>query len=138
MKTNPLLDPMTDAEHLDVNGIRMDVVKAGDGRVKRMIYPPGIRWTTHLKHLVTTELCMHAHVGFLAQGHMQFQYGDGSIVDFVAPQVVVIEPGHDGWVVGDETAVLIEFDFEKETVRRFGLPEVHSHRSGARGDVHKE
>jgi hypothetical protein len=30
--------------------------------------------------------------------------------------------------VGEEPAVLIEFDFEKETVRRLGMPEVHQHR----------
>jgi len=127
MKTNPLLAPMTEGEHLEIKGILMDMVKAGEGRIKRMIYPPGARWATHLKHLVTTELCMHAHVGFLTQGHMRFQYGDGCIVDFIAPQAVVVEPGHDGWVIGDETAVLIEIDFEKDTIRRFGLPETHNH-----------
>jgi len=41
--------------------------------------------------------------------------------------VVAIEPGHDGWVVGEEPAVLIEFEFERETVRRLGLPETHIH-----------
>jgi len=127
MKTNPLLAPLKESEHLEINGVLIDVLEAGAGRIKRMIYPPGTRWTTHLKHLVTTELCMHAHVGFLIQGHMQFQYGDGCLVDLIAPQAVVIEPGHDGWVVGDETAVLIEFDFEKDTVKRFGLPEMHRH-----------
>ena len=45
----------------------------------------------------------------------------------VAPQVVAIDPGHDGWVVGDEAAILIEFDFEGDTVRRLGMPEVHRH-----------
>jgi len=47
--------------------------------------------------------------------------------EFKAPQVVAIEPGHDGWVVGEEPAVLIEFEFERETVRRLGLPETHTH-----------
>lgn len=41
--------------------------------------------------------------------------------------MVAIEPGHDGWVVGEEPAVLIEFEFERETVRRLGLPETHTH-----------
>ena len=49
------------------------------------------------------------------------------MVEFTAPQVVVIDPGHDGWVVGDEPAVLIEFDFLGDTVRRFGLPSAHRH-----------
>jgi len=127
MKTNPLFAPMKEADHLEISGIQIDVVKAGAGRVKRMIYPPGTRWATHLKSLVTTEHCMHAHVGFLAQGHLQFRFSDGCILDFIAPQVVVVEPGHDGWVMGDETAVLIEFDFEKDTIKCFGLPEMHSH-----------
>jgi hypothetical protein len=127
MKMNPLLAPMQGAEHLDINGVQADIVKAGLGRIKRMIYPPGTRWDTHLKHLVSTDLCMHAHVGFLAQGHLQFRFSDGLIVDCIAPQVVVIEPGHDAWVVGDEAAVLIEFDFEKDTVKCFGLSETHCH-----------
>jgi hypothetical protein len=30
--------------------------------------------------------------------------------------------------VGDEPAVLVEFDFEGETVSRLGMPEAHQHR----------
>ena len=40
---------------------------------------------------------------------------------------VVIDPGHDGWVVGDEPAVLIEFDFEGDTIARLGVPATHRH-----------
>ena len=40
---------------------------------------------------------------------------------------VVIDPGHDGWVEGDEPAILIEFDFLGETAKRFGLPDAHRH-----------
>jgi hypothetical protein len=39
----------------------------------------------------------------------------------------VIEAGHDGRVIGDEPAVLIEFDFEGETAAQLGLPERHQH-----------
>ena len=39
----------------------------------------------------------------------------------MAPQVVAIPPGHDGYVVGDEPAVLIEVDFEGQTAERFGM-----------------
>src|SRR5439155_869266 len=46
-----------------------------------------------------------------------------------APQVVAFEPGHDAWVTGTEAAVLIEFDAESDTVRRFGLPPEHRHGS---------
>ena len=74
-----------------------------------------------------TNLCMHAHVGFLARSQIHIQYADGCTAEFAAPQVVVIEPGHDGWVVGDESAVLIEFDFERDTVSRLGMADTHRH-----------
>jgi hypothetical protein len=70
---------------------------------------------------------MHAHVGFLARGRIQGEYRDGCRFDFVAPQALVIEPDHDAWVVGDEPAVLIEIDFERETTARLGLPDTHRH-----------
>ena len=67
------------------------------------------------------------NAGFLARGHIRMEFSDGCTLEFKAPQVVVIEPGHDGWVVGDEPAVLIEFDFENDTVHGLGMPERHSH-----------
>jgi hypothetical protein len=92
-----------------------------------MIYPPGFRWSTHMKKIVGTAHCMHAHVGFLARGQVHIQYADGCTLEFAAPQVMAIEPEHDGWVVGTEPAVVIEFDFEGETAQRLGMPEAHCH-----------
>ena len=126
---DPLLAPMTGTERRDTGGVQVDIARAGEGRVRRLIYPPGFRWSTHVKPLVGTPLCMHAHVGFLARGRIGIQLADGCVAEFTAPQAVAIEPGHDGWIVGDEPAVLIEFDFEAETVRRFGLPDTHRHGS---------
>ena len=125
---DPLLEPLREGEHRDIAGVRLDIVRTGACRVKRVIYPPGFRWSIDMKPIVGSELCMHAHVGFLARGQVHIQYADGCVLEFVAPQVVAIEPGHDGWVVGDEPAVLVEFDFERETVNRLGMPEAHHHR----------
>jgi hypothetical protein len=122
-----LLAPMEDAEHHEVAGLVVDVVRAGNGRIKRIVYPPGFRWSTHMKPVVRTDYCMHAHIGFLARGRVAGEYRDGCSFEFAAPQVVVVEPGHDAWVVGDEPAVMIQFDSEEGTARRFGLPPEHSH-----------
>ena len=121
MNTNPLLSPLKGAAHREVGGVQVDVVPTGNARVKRIVYPVGFRWSKNLKDIVGTPLCMHAHVGFLASGQFNIQYADGATEEFVAPQAVAIAPGHDGWVVGDEPAILIEFDFEGETVARLGL-----------------
>ena len=115
------------AERRDVGGVRLEVIRAGNARVKRMIYPPKFRWSKDMKPIVGTESCMHAHVGFLASGRIHIEYDDGCTVEHTAPQVVAIEPGHDGWVVGNQAAVLIEFDFEADTVARLGMPDRHQH-----------
>jgi hypothetical protein len=124
---DPLQAALEGAEHRELGGARIDIVRAGTVRVGRVVYPPGFRWSTHMKPLVGTELCEHAHVGFLAQGHVQGAYADGCRFDFTAPRVVAIDSGHDAWVVGAEPAVLIQFDAEGDTCRRFGLPDHHRH-----------
>ncbi len=127
--TDTLMAPMKGAEHREVGGVQLDVVAAGNSRVKRLIYPVGFRWSKNMKPLVGTERCMHAHVGFLARGQIHMEFADGCVLEFRAPQVIAIEPGHDGWVVGDEPAVVIEFDFGNDTVRSLGMPEQHTHGS---------
>ena len=124
---DPLFAPIRGAESRDVGHVKLDVVRAGNARVKRMIYPPGFRWSKDMKPVVGSALCMHGHVGFLAHGEIHIEYADGCVVEFAAPAVVSIEPGHDGWVVGNQPAVLIEFDFERDTVAKLGLPTEHRH-----------
>ncbi|WP_303312221.1 hypothetical protein [Hymenobacter sp. BT730] len=121
MNTTDLLGPLKNATRHEIGGVQVDVVQTGNSRVKRMVYPVGFRWSKDIKPKVGTELCQHAHVGFLAAGHLAVQYADGAVEEYVAPQVVAIAPGHDGWVVGAEPAILIQFDFEGETVERLGL-----------------
>jgi hypothetical protein len=127
-RRDPLLSPLKGADRREIGHVRLDVQRAGAARVKRMIYPPGFRWSSDMKPITGTDLCMHAHVGFLARGEIHIEYGDGCVREYKAPQVVAIEPGHDGWVVGQEPAVLIEFDFEGDTVQRLGMPSEHRHR----------
>lgn len=122
-----LLAPMKGATAREVGGVRVEVGQAGAARVKRMIYPAGFRWSKAMKPIVGTDRCMHAHVGFLARGEIHIEYADGCVVEFKAPQVVAIDPGHDGWVVGKEPVVLIEIDFEGETASRLGMPDAHRH-----------
>ncbi|HWI18650.1 MAG TPA: hypothetical protein VNT81_12940 [Vicinamibacterales bacterium] len=125
--SDALLLPIKGATAREIGTVRLEVVSAGAARVKRMIYPPGFRWSTAMKPVVGTDRCMHAHVGFLAKGEIHIEYADGCVVEYKAPEVVAIDPGHDGWVVGREPVVLIEFDFEGETISKLGMPTEHRH-----------
>ncbi len=126
-RPDPLLDPVKGAERRNIGHVQLEVGRAGAARVKRMIYPAGFRWSVDMKPQVGTDLCMHAHVGFLARGEIHIEYADGCVVEHKAPQIVAIDPGHDGWVVGKEPVVIIEFDFEGDTVNRLGMPSSHRH-----------
>lgn len=124
---NPLFAPVKGATRRDVGGVQLEVGRAGAARVKRMIYPPGFHWAKDMRPVVGTELCMHAHVGFLVHGEIHIEYADGCVVEHKAPQIIAIDPGHDGWVVGKEPVVLIEFDFAGDTVAKLGMPAKHEH-----------
>lgn len=119
--SDPLLADMKSCETRTLGGVQVDVFRAGAGRVKRMIYQPGFRWSTHLKPIIGSDLCQHAHVGFIARGELHVKFADGHVEEFAAPQAFAVPPGHDGWVVGNEPAVLIEFDFEGQTAEKFGI-----------------
>jgi hypothetical protein len=121
MQEDPLLGPVAGAVSQDFAGMSIDVGRVGSARVKRLVYRPGGRWSVHVKPLVGTDWCEHAHVGFLARGHFVGEYADGSSFDYVAPAVISVDPGHDSWVEGDEPVVLIQFDFERDTVELLGL-----------------
>jgi hypothetical protein len=122
-----LEQPMPGAMHSEVGGLAVDEIEAGRGRIKRVIYPPGWRWTEHMQPVTGGERCMHAHVGFLVQGRMTVEYADGCREAFQAPAAVVVPPGHVGWVEGDEAAVLVQYDCGPETVDVLGLPAEHQH-----------
>ena len=121
----PRIAALRGAIRKDVGGVRIEFGRAGTARVKRAIYPAGFRWSVHMKPVIGTEHCMHAHVGYLEAGAIRIEYPDGYAEEFVAPQIVAIAPGHDGAVIGSRPAVLIEVDFEGNTVERLGLPPTH-------------
>jgi hypothetical protein len=127
MATDTLLGPIDGAERREVGGVQVDAVRTGHARVKRIVYQPGFRWSKDMKPITKTEFCGHAHVGFLARGRIRVEYPDGCTKEYSAPAVISIEPGHDGAVIGNEPAVLIEIDFESDTIARLGMPDGHRH-----------
>jgi hypothetical protein len=124
---DPLIGPIEGAEHHSRAGVEIDLVRAGHARMKRVVYPPGFRWSKDMKPEIGGDRCMHAHVGFLARGAIAGEYADGCAFAYEAPAFVALDPGHDAWVASDEPAILVEFDFEGETTEKLGLPPEHTH-----------
>ncbi len=54
VKKSTLLAPVKGAERRVIGHVRLDVGRAGAGRVKRMVYPPGFHWARDMKSVVGT------------------------------------------------------------------------------------
>jgi len=89
---------------------KIDIVHMGGASAARMSLQPGWRWSECIKPIVGTDSCQIHHEGMLASGHMHVRHDDGTELEIVPGDAYVIEPGHDAWVVGDETVVGYEFD----------------------------
>ena len=87
----------------------IEVVKLADGEVGRFTFQPGWRWSEHIKPVVGGDSCQTHHVGLLISGRMGLETDDGEKGEVGPGSVYSIPPGHDGWVVGDEPVVTVEF-----------------------------
>lgn len=70
---------------------------------------PGWKWSEDVRPIAGTAQCEHRHVGYVIRGQLHVTMKDGSTMDFVAGDTYEIPPGHDAWVVGDETYHGVEF-----------------------------
>jgi hypothetical protein len=88
----------------------IEVVRLGGATAARFTFQPGWRWSQDVGPVVGTASCQTRHVGAVHAGTLHLVHEDGTEVEVSAGDAYVIEPGHDGWVVGDEPFVGLEFE----------------------------
>ena len=84
-------------------------VKLGDISATKVVLEPGWKWSECVKPAVGGDSCQAGHVGVIVQGTLHCIHDDGTEVVASAGDAYYFAPGHDGWVVGDETVVGYEF-----------------------------
>ena len=67
------------------------------------------RWSKDIKPIAKTELCEAPHFLYQLSGRMKVVMRDGQEVESGPGDVVIIPPGHDAWVVGNEPVVVIDW-----------------------------
>ena len=87
----------------------IDEVTAG-----RVTLEPGWKWSECVKPLAGTESCEVQHTGYVVAGRMNVVMNDGSEQEIGPGDMYVIRPGHDAWIVGDETFVGVDFSSDIE------------------------
>jgi quercetin dioxygenase-like cupin family protein len=88
---------------------KLEVVQLGDVTVARGVFEPGWKWSEHIKPIAKTESCQVLHTGYIVSGRMGIRMDDGTEAEFGPGDAYVIPPGHEGWTVGDEPVVALEF-----------------------------
>jgi uncharacterized cupin superfamily protein len=86
----------------------MDVVTLGDFTLGRGVFEAGWRWSEDVKPIAGTDSCQTHHTGICLSGRMGVQLDNGDELEIGPGDVVVIEPGHDAWTIGDEACVLLD------------------------------
>jgi len=87
----------------------VEIVNVGDGVVGLATFEPGRKWSDHVKPIAGTESCQAAHVGYVLSGRQVILMDDGTQLEIGPGDVVSIPAGHDGWTVGDEPCVVLDF-----------------------------
>lgn len=88
---------------------RVEIFKLDNYTLGRATFYPGWKWSESLKKTAGTDSCECGHVGYQLQGTMHIKSDDGREYDIRAGETFYIPPGHDGWVVGDEPCIVLDF-----------------------------
>ena len=97
---------------------RLELVKIGGALIGRATFEPGWKWSTSLQPIVKTKSCEAPHFQYHVAGTLMIQMDNGTTFEAKAGDVSLLPIGHDAWVVGDEPAVVVDFqgmlDYAKE------------------------
>jgi len=93
---------------------KMDIVSVDEVTAGRVTLEPGWRWSEAIKPIAGTNSCEVQHTGYVVSGRMRVVMDNGSEQEIGPGDVYVIRPGHDAWVIGDETYVGVDFSSDME------------------------
>lgn len=88
---------------------RIELVKIGGATVGRAIFEPGWRWSTSVQPLAKTKSCEAPHFQYHVSGVIMVRMDDGTELECRAGDVSLLPSGHDAWVVGDQPAIVVDF-----------------------------
>ena len=87
---------------------KFEILHVGGMTLGRAIYQPGWKWSDDVGD-EGESLCRVEHVGMVVRGCAAVQMDDGQVIELRAGDVFHVPPGHDSWVVGDESYESLHF-----------------------------
>jgi hypothetical protein len=87
----------------------VEIVNVGGSAIGRAIFEPGWKWSTSVQPLAKTQSCEAPHFQYQVSGTLEILMDDGTRLTSRAGDITLLPTGHDAWVVGNEPAVLVDF-----------------------------
>ena len=84
-------------------------VQIGGQVVWRSRLKPGWSWLKNAKPRTGVDFCPAQHSEYVVQGRIVYRMQDGTTVEGKQGDFLIIEPGHQGEVVGDEECILVDW-----------------------------
>jgi hypothetical protein len=88
---------------------KVEVVDLGGSQVMKAQFEPGWRWSECVKPVVGGDSCQVPHLMYTLKGQMIVKMDDGTEIEIGPGDATFIPPGHDAWIVGDETFEAVDF-----------------------------
>jgi len=87
----------------------IELVVIGGATVGRAVFEPGWKWSTSVQPIAKTKSCEAPHFQYQISGVMMVAMDDGTQFESRPGDVTLLPSGHDAWVVGNETVVVVDF-----------------------------
>jgi len=88
---------------------RLELIKIGGAMIGRAVFEPGLRWATSVQPIAKTSSCEAPHFQYHVTGVLRIRMDDGTEFDCRPGDISLLPSGHDAWVIGDEAAVVVDF-----------------------------
>ena len=88
---------------------QLELVTLGGVTFGRGTFQPGWRWSTSVQPLAKTKSCEAPHFQYHVSGVLRIKMDDGTEFDCKPGDVSLLPSGHDAWTVGNEPAVVVDF-----------------------------
>jgi hypothetical protein len=88
---------------------RLELTKIGGATVGRAVFEPGWRWASSVQPIAKTKSCEAPHFQYHVSGVLRVKMDDGTEFDCKPGDVSLLPSGHDAWTVGNEPAIVVDF-----------------------------
>jgi quercetin dioxygenase-like cupin family protein len=87
---------------------KFEFVNLAEMQAVPITFHPGWRWSESIKPRSGTPSCQIAQCMYTIAGRMVVKMDDGSETEIAPGELAVIPPGHDAWIIDDESFVAVD------------------------------